>query len=393
MSAIDTVLSSFQLQGIGGSVVLEQTCNFKATIVESLYGDSYFRVDCTGFPSDSIRHVITHDDVLEATIQWGANARSFSIKAVKLRTFSGYCTVSFIGENRLYRLKRRSPQRSYTDMTISDILEDVIGEGSSDQTGHQFATAIEPTTLKYKSLVQGDLTDYEFVFDVLLPRARVGENKPYLCYLQNELSDRNDSGTMEIFVFSSKPYNSTPRIRYDRNMVGGFMGNNNETIYTVPLLDYTYDFMIGKDAYGTQINTFDVLKNTGRPYLHKKQCKDSDTLRTYGNVRNLYLGYPNSVAEQQSVVIEPNPELNYQTELQTRLLNWDPTRRRLAINTPLLYTKIGIGALAEFLSGMKDAQEYVDGTYMVYAEKHIVGTIQDCPDAATSELFLERTGL
>lgn len=303
-----------------------------------------------------------------------------NFRVVKLDTkISGTeISVDIVGHDIFFDLKRQTPQRAFFDKTISEIIEEII----KDYTGgeQKVESEIVTTTGKY-TLLQGWSSDYDFIMDELLPRARLASAEDILLfYIRNE-----KEATKIVLSTLEEKSKGDPKLKFALNNEDA--GGEFDPLDRAGTSTFRSFTEVSDSNYGTDTVGFDPLKQIAAPYLMSAIVDDQTV--DYVSLGATELPQPlySYSGEIQSLVMN-NLDLDFEKELATRSSWWFTASNRMVVSTWLLHMA-EVGEIASISAEAVNQQQlFCTGNFLIYGLLHQINK-----QTSRTFTFLERRGV
>jgi hypothetical protein len=376
------IADTVDVQVGGNTVNFQKVGSLSVRVFESIYGKSQYHLRFMDRDASRWNKIAQQTDIL-VNIRIGAvtnvDTKGFwskwkeaRVTGLKLVSTADKIDVTITAEDEFFDFKRRATQRVFIKKSISEMIEAIAKEYILD-------TDLIETTDKY-TLRQGWMTDFEFLTEELLPRARAkNPEEVFLLYI------RQDSPPKLVFTSLDKQSRSgEPKLKFRWEPTGASKSEF-DPLGRAFITEYTSTTKLDPSNFGTKTVTFDVNKAQGVPYMVSFLANDS----TY-NYPLLGATKPDPVsplpAKVQSILMDAL-DLDFPTELKTRT-DWKlRMNERVAISTLLLHAA-QIGEIAEIDAKVVGGQKlFSSGRYLIYALYHIISG-----RGSKTLTFLERRG-
>lgn len=297
----------------------------------------------------------------DTPISWGEWS-TVRLKRIWTQVEGAFVSVKITAVDEMLYLKNRVPRNMYKQKTVNDIITQILDEHKIENSEVDKFSSTEYT------LCQCGMTDFEFISEVLLPRA---SKKPVHFYTRNGnvicIKERKYSSPVASFSYEETSVSDTK----------------------VPLGPVITSMDVNTSNFGVLGVTFDTQKSQKEPFLVENLIADSvedymDPLVKRQPVSLAINKFPGAI---KNFVVE-TLAADVVDELKTRVVpEFSQTMHRLAIfsyTLPLLK----LGDIITVSPGTLEAFKLAGGgTYMVYALYHYMFY-----DRTGTIVFAERRG-
>lgn len=349
--------------------------SFSFRAFECVYRSSWYRIRMMGFPAIPDMTVSLGNKPPVVRITWGISGKGekyestqkvLQLASIETAAQGGQSVIEIVATDYTTLLERQCSQGYYKEMSVSDIVADVVGS-------HGLDTEIDSTQTKY-TLRQCRESDWVFLKDVVVPRAGP---LPFLLYFRD--------GNVLMFK-ERKPTGTKVQFSY----VGGGVPTGN--IFNIA--SFRSQMVVNASNYPTKVVCFDKSKQSGNPYTRTYTASDgaspANSYNPFGGTKPPPLSDVPSKIE--SVIVEEG--LNIDAEMRART-SWKApfTTIRVAIPTmPMPQLIIGnTAALVNAQVGVSAPEHgFAYGEHLIYGLYHEID--QDRGQLGTT-VFLERRGV
>ena len=370
--ALDTVALELWLSTT--SVSFRTTVGMAATIMETIYGQSVYKIIIENVNIEIWNDIAREFETLDITFRWGRSGeggnitwcekRNLQPRKLSFQVKANMLTILLLATDKSFLLHHHSPQRVFDKMAIPEILVDMASKATLRSEIDSSVSSVKYT------LYQGGMSDYVFMNEVLLPR--VG-SKSVLLFM-----DRGDRLVLK------QRKKEKPVVKYSYSAKG-----DDESIV---LSWFKSVVIVNGSNFGTLGVAFDPLKQQGEPYLRSFLANDeSEIQETEFAAKNT----PSSIAVSGSpgsidnMVIEMLGA-NIDEELKSRV-DWTPPLSMYRVVLPSYFLpQVEVANTVYLEAGLPGGgkQAFTTGNYLIYGVYH---QIQPFGDVMTY-VFGERRG-
>jgi len=304
--------------------------------------------------------------------------KNFRVTKLDTRISGTQIAVTITGHDIFFDMKNQAPQRSFADKKISEMIEEIVDTYTGGS--QKLEAEIVATTGSY-NLLQGWATDYDFIMEELLPRARLSSAEDILLfYVKNE-----KEATKIVLTTLEEKSKGDPKLKFAPNNKDA--GGEFDPLNRAGVSTFRAFTEVSKSNYGTDTVGFDPLKELPEPYLVNAIVDDQTT--DYVSLGATVLPQPlySFSAEIQGLVMN-NLDLDFETELATRSSWWFTASNRLVATSWLLH-KAEIGEIASITAEAVGEQPlFCTGNFLIYGLMHEINK-----QYSRTYTFLERRGV
>jgi len=371
---------SVTLEFLGGDPEAPYTTSgFSAELFESIYGVSLYRVHLRMKSVKDWNNLVKDGGASDCRIQWmraGDGGTSDVLSEWRTSRLQNY-TVNALHDaamiradfvDGMFRMKNRRPRAMFKKKTVAAIAKAIIEANKLIPDVDEFSTT------EY-TLCQCGMSDYEFIKEVLIPRASAD---PVLFYAKA-------GGTISLKQRKKMP----PAVEFNNTF-----GIASDT--KVPIDELKASLIVNSTNFGVLGVAFDPLKSQKQPFSQEFLASDASMEKdpfapTAPKVLSLAT---TDAGEVKNVVIE-TLGLDIKTALQERVRpDFSMNMHRVAVTSYLL-PKLELGATAKLVtetyeraSGGRSVEKVQGaGEYMVYGLYHTISA-----ENMSTIVFLERRG-
>jgi hypothetical protein len=365
--------STIELSSVGGEIIIDNVLGLNAEIFESIYGSSVYRLFFSTNRVDVWNSIIRDQGKSQLAVKISgvpdsgeslvSELKTIRIKQFVCKIIGDVAEIELVGHDEMFYLQHSCRRASYKQMTVKEIVTQIAKAAKLVNPKPEIG---DFSTAKF-TLYQCGMSDYDFIKDVLIPRA---SKDPVLFYMKN-------GNTLVFKKRESKKDKNSLEFAYRAE------GNKN----SIGLDSFTTTFSIDTSNFLIDGVTFDRGKSQILPYF---QEYTSDKLPKDPLVSGSVLLNPPVYGKITNFVTDIS-EKNIQEVLAMRTRPQFPfTMQRIAIPCYLL-PQCEPGIVASIVTDKVDGKKLsFSGDYLVYAVYHRIFT--GGGDQGTI-VFLERRGV
>jgi hypothetical protein len=355
------------------------TAGFSAELFESIYGVSLYRVHLRMKSIKDWNTLMKDGGASDCMIQWmrvndgGASVVLSDWRTCRLRNYTASAHEDAVAiqadfVDGMFRMMNRCPRAMFKKKSVADIAKEII-------KGNKLEADVDEFSTTQYTLCQCGMSDYEFIREVLIPRASAD---PVLFYTKA-------GNTISLKQRKKKP----AAIEFNN----AFTAASDEK---VPIGEFKTSLVVNNTNFGILGVAFDPLKTQKRPFSQEFLASDFTIEKDpFAPAAPKVLSLATTDAGKVKNIIIETLGLDIKTALEERVRpDFAMNMHRVAVVSYLL-PKLELGATAKLVtetyqrSSGAGSEEKAQGAgeYMVYALYHTISA-----EDMTTVAFLERRG-
>jgi len=365
--------TTMELKLVGDTISLQKTVGMDAEILETIYGQSAYKIKIADVDIATWNQVAREFETIDMSFRWGrvdgqgkitwSEWRYLQPRRFEFQIKGNMLDIFVLATDKMFLLKHHSPQRLFDEMSVKEVLEDIVSKA-------ELRASIDSSLSSTKyTLYQATMSDYEFIQKVVLPRVGL---KGVLLFM-----DRGDRLVLK------QRKKEDPVVKYSYSAEG-----DDESIV---LSWFKSTVVVNSSNFGTLAAAFDPLKQQGEPYLRTFLADDESEVREKafaGKNTPKPISISGSPGNVENVVVELLGA-NIDEELKSRV-DWEPPLSMYRVALPSYFLpQVEVANTAYLEAGLPGGsqQAFTTGNYLIYAVYHRIE-----PANVMTYVFGERRG-